>query len=142
MNKPETYIENARLVTRFFGTWPDFHSAEIISIFLDRNYPLIPKILIRFYAFAGKSKVNNDGHPKDKQHCLIDIDFSGVLENEMIHFNNINKLENIRFEKKQGVIICILSPLNGVKATIVAEKISIRQIREIQEDPKDMLDRY
>lgn len=142
MNKPETYIENSKLVTRFFGCWPDFHFSEVISIFLDRNYPLIPKILMRFYAFTGTSKVDNNGDPKEKKHCLIDMDFTGVLESEMIHFNNINRLESICFEKKQDVIICTLSPVNGVKAVIIAEKISVRQIRKIQEDPKDMLDRY
>lgn len=142
MSKPETYIENSRLVTDFFGHWPDFYLSEILSLFLDRNYPLTPRLFMKIYVFTGSSKVDDNGDPKLKKHCILDIEFLTIHKSDLSGFNNQNVVKRVTFEKSSEKVTCYILPDNGLKGIIISEKVAIRKIRKIKENPREMLDRY
>lgn len=139
---PEKYIEKAKLVTDFFGKWPDFHQAELISVFLYRNYPMEPKILMRVYAFEKIPAGLLPGKHKKARHCQIEFEFLGVKKNLLSGFNFINRYTEIKFSLQDEHVLCEFIPSSGAMLMIEAEKVRIRGLRKLVEDPKDTLDKF
>ena len=89
-----------RLVTDWFGCWPSFHDAEILSMHLDRE-PLTgdvgPSLTVRFHAFEMTREIDGDGRYKLEKHAIVTFDFDGVEELALRDFNYQNVIACLTF---------------------------------------------
>jgi len=142
MNQPEKFIEKSALVLEYFGHWPSFYHSEIISLFFYRNYPMLPKALMRIYVF--EKTLGSMIHPilGKTKHCLLELEFLELGENHFSEFNSFNKLAEIRFRQNMGRYFTEFLPVSGARIVLESGKIRIRSLKKIGEDPKDTLDKY
>lgn len=88
--EPYERIVNYRLVTDWFGRWPGFHDAEILSMVLDRK-PLEteagPSLTIRLHAFESTPETDDRGYCKLVKHAIITFEFGGIEEVALEGFN-------------------------------------------------------
>ncbi len=142
MAQPGTLIERSLLVTDFFGHWPGFYHAEIISVFLYRNYPMEPKMLMRLYAFEkSMGGLILPGFGKTK-HCLIEFEFLELRDTRLESFNAVNKLSAIHFTAEEESVRVEFVPASGTRISLLAGRIRVKSLRKINEDPKDTLDKF
>jgi hypothetical protein len=88
--EPYEHIINHKLVTDWFGRWPAFHDAEVLSTCLDRR-PLEngsgPSLTIRLHAFEMTGEVDERGHYKLVKHAIVTFEFAGMEEITLEGFN-------------------------------------------------------
>ena len=82
-------IEGAQQLHDWFGYWPTFHDAEIISLHLNRKNPSILKI----HTWEMTSEVDEAGHYVMAKDVVVDfmIDISGADDSlELYGFSHQN----------------------------------------------------
>ena len=82
------YVKNSELVTSIFGTWPSFHDAEIVSLFLTREGANAPVLDAQIHVFAATKEIDERGFYVLKHHTLVTLRFSRVLGDIQIKFFN------------------------------------------------------
>lgn len=91
--EPYDRIVNHKLVTDWFGRWPGFHDAEILSMVLDRK-PLEtgtgPSLTIRLHAFEPVAETDDRGYCKSVKHAIVTLEFAGMEEVTLEGFNSQN----------------------------------------------------
>ncbi len=76
-----TEIDGSKLIFDWFGYWPSFHDAEIISINLQRvssDDLQSSSLFALVHAFEMTSEVIETGHYKLIKHCVIEFEFVSV----------------------------------------------------------------
>jgi hypothetical protein len=116
--EPYEHIINHKLVTDWFGRWPAFHDAEILSMHLERR-PLEngsgPSLAVRLHAFEMTGDVDERGHYKLVKHAIITFEFDGMEEISLDGFNcqnviSVLVLEEATSEKGQPALdVCFWS---------------------------------
>ena len=95
-------VVNHRLITDWFGYWPSFHDAEVLSLYLDRR-PLEagpgPSLVVRVHTFEMTREVDDRGHYKFRKHAIITLEFDGVEEMSLDGFNGQNALAGLDLEE-------------------------------------------
>jgi hypothetical protein len=123
-------IPGALQLFDWFGYWPSFHDAEVLSIELNRIGPT----KIRVHAFAVTGAVDsNDSYVCDK-HCIVTLlleDLEGV---ELADFNQMNVLSSLRFQRGNNTFILTLGSIFGVGGSIKAKSVRIELTAGIPED--------
>jgi len=120
---PYEQIANHKLVTDWFGHWPSFHDAEVLSMHLDRK-PLEtrpgPSFVVRLHAFEMTPEVDERGYYKLTKHAIITLQFGGVDEISLDGFNCQNAVWQLDFaevvnQDKQPALGVSLSSSFGVR---------------------------
>ena len=91
--QPYEHIVDHKLITDWFGYWPSFHDAEILSMHLDRGpsgKEPGPSLLVRLHAFEPTSEVDERGYCKLRKHAIITLEFAGMDEIALDRFNSQN----------------------------------------------------
>ncbi len=101
-------IANSNLLTDFYGEWPSFHDAEVISIQLDRYEP---SLVASIYTFRMTSQIDDRGYYVLDRKAVVTFRFRDIVEPSIDGFNHQNvlfgltlkdisdhQLEDIRFE--------------------------------------------
>ena len=91
--EPYERVVGHKLVTDWFGYWPSFHDAEILSIHLDRE-PLGggvgPSLTVRVQAFEMTGQIDEDGCYRLQKQVIVAFDFDGIEELTLHDFNYQN----------------------------------------------------
>jgi hypothetical protein len=92
-------IFGAGLLTSSFGSWPDFHDAEITRLCLERAHPYErgPTLEIDVHTFEITPEVDKGGHYVLRHHVLVTLRFEGVQELVLEDFNNQNAIASLTF---------------------------------------------
>ena len=88
-------IDGFALVREWFGYWPSFHDAEIVSLSLDRNLPS----RLRVHAFHTMSEINAHGHYRTTKHAIVCFIFEEIQNLNLIHFINQNVISALVLSK-------------------------------------------
>lgn len=93
-------IENAELLTSYFGHWPDFHDAELLAIRLEttmqeRKASLEADIEVAEYS----PEVDEKGYYKDRRRCHTTLRFERVLDVALDGFAYQNVLDDIEIRE-------------------------------------------
>src|SRR6266571_6217124 len=115
-------IVGAQDLHDWFGYWPRFHDAEIVSLHLNRRGP--SSLLIHTWEMT--NKVEERGFYVLEKHVLVEFVLEDILELELGGFSNQNVVFGLDLKKKDAGFVCTLDPCYGLAGTIEAEKISIR----------------
>jgi len=129
-------VVNHNLITDWFGRWPSFHDAEVLSMYLDRR-PLEkgrgPSLVICLHAFEMTSEVDDRGYYKSDKHAIITLEFDGVEEIALDDFNCQNviwqlNLEDTVNQEGQPALGVFLSSSFGVGCTFHCTLARVKSI--------------
>ena len=94
-------IKNNERLTSIFGRWPSFHDAEVIWLRLDRRATSLgkgPTVETLIHTFEMTSEVDAAGFYGLRNHVLVHLRFSRVVESILDGFNHQNALLGIRIK--------------------------------------------
>ena len=121
-------VPGANAVVEWFGYWPNFHDAEVLSISLDR----VTGCRVSIHAFERTSEVDSSGHYILAKHAIVTFsmegfpgDESGVSNTRIESFNHQNVLSRASVRRRPEGYELVLEGCFGVDASIVCERISV-----------------
>ena len=121
-------IPGASDVTSWFGYWPTFHDAEVLSIHLDR----LCGCEVVIHAFHMTSEVDAVGRYVFTKHALVTFrlagfpqDEAGIVNTRIEGFNQQNVLSSASVQDRSGSYELRLEGIYGADCSIVCNKISV-----------------
>lgn len=121
VNEIAARVPGAHGLVEWFGRWPSFHDAEVVSIELNRTGASRVKV----HAFSMTSEVDSKGHYVTEKHVLISFLLHDVSNVDLCCFNHQNVISGLDLQKTADGYDLILEPCYGVEGHIVAAQIAI-----------------
>jgi hypothetical protein len=125
-NAPQ--IEGVDEIVKWFGYWPRFHDAEVLSISLDRW----TGSRVAIYAFERTSGVDSSGYYVTSKDAVITftlegfpVDAEGIVNTRIEYFNNQNVLMNAAIEILPQGYALMLQGVFGVTGQICGERVRV-----------------
>jgi hypothetical protein len=115
-------IAGAQELHDWFGYWPTFHDAEIVSLHLNRRSP--SSMLIHTWEMT--NKVDERGFYVMEKHAVVEFIFEDISELELGGFSHQNVIFGLNLDRKDAGFLLRLDPCYGLAGTIEAKKVSIR----------------
>src|SRR5713101_7493668 len=116
-------------VIAWFGYWPTFHDAEVLSIALNRSG--VSQVAI--HAWEITPEISASGHYILAKHAVVTFSLEGFPENEqgivnteVAHFNQQNVLSSARVNKRSGGHESVLEGIYGVHGRIACERMAVK----------------
>ncbi|MGD0509122.1 MAG: Imm50 family immunity protein [Terriglobales bacterium] len=106
----------------WFGYWPDFHDAEIISLHLNRK----GTSSLCVHAWDTTKEVDEKGHYVTAKHVVVEFIFENVSDLTLNDFSQQNVVSELDVEKIGSGFRLTLSPCYGLAGSIEAERMSLR----------------
>lgn len=121
-------IPGAQDVVAWFGYWPTFHDAEVLSISLDRQ----SGCRVSVHAFEMTAEVDGSGRYVLVKHAVVTFrmqgfpgDRSGISKTRIESFNNQNVLSSASVNSRPEGYELVLEGCHGVDGSIVCERMSV-----------------
>jgi hypothetical protein len=114
-------VPGAQNLFEFFGCWPSFHDAEVLSVELHRTGPS----KVRAHTWAMTDKVDADGHYVCEKHCVVTFSLEDLTKVEVLHFNDQNALSDLEFYRDNDEFVLSFHPGHGLQGSIRAKHIDI-----------------
>ena len=129
-------IVNHHFVTDHYGYWPEFHDAEIISVYCNRNAEnYSPSIEFKIQVSEITNKIIGT-HYKLIKHSIIEIELLDVVEMDMKGFNMQNVAFYIIFGQDSELLTMEVNPSYGLAAYVSARQIRIKKLEPKESDQK------
>jgi Immunity protein 50 len=123
-------IPGAQQLFDWFGYWPSFHDAEVLSVELNRSG--LSKV--RVHAFRATSDVNSKGHCVLDKHCIVTLLLDEIGGVDLADFNHQNAITRLGFERQKNAYVVTFYPAHGVTGTITAKNLSVEMTAGIPAD--------
>ena len=121
-------IPGAQDVIAWFGYWPTFHDAEVLSISFDR----LSGCLVSVHAFEMTTEVDRSGRYVLVKHAVVTfcmegfpVDKSGISNTRIEFFNCQNVLSSACVNRLPEGYELVLEGCHGVDGSIVCEHMSV-----------------
>ena len=121
-------IPGAEKVVEWFGYWPTFHDAEVLSIKLDRS----GGSNVSIHAFERTSEVDSRGYFPLWKHVIVTFamerflpDEQGITNTRIDFFNHQNVITDAWIETTPKGHTLRLDGIFGVDASITCEHLSV-----------------
>lgn len=114
-DRPAVQIAGEELLIQWFGKWPCFHDAEVISLFLARS----GESVIRIYPYYPEKPATVEFILSD----ISDIELADFSGQNVIHSLSIEKARN---QYDEDVFRLILAPCYGVAGRVDAGCMHVR----------------
>jgi len=121
MDEIQNEVAGAADLFRWFGYWPSFHDAEVVSIELNRT----GGSFVSVHTFERTKELTASGHFVCAKHVIVRF---RLQEIEILHlddFNHQNVLWDLELHKVEKGFELLLNECYGLRGTIVAKRISI-----------------
>jgi len=118
-------VTGAQQLHDWFGYWPTFHDAEVISLHLNRKNPSILKV----HTWEMTSEVDMTGHYVLAKDVVVDfvIDISAADDSlELYGYSHQNVIFGLAIDKDDSAYKLDIDPCYGLGGSIKADNISIR----------------
>ena len=118
-------VTGAQQLHDWFGCWPTFHDAEIISLHLNRRNPSILKI----HTWEMTKEVDQTGHYVMEKDVVVDFEIDVSNEDdslELYGFSHQNVIFGLAINKDDSAYKLDIDPCYGLGGIIKADNISIR----------------
>lgn len=120
--KPD--VPGADDVVRWFGQWPSFHDAEILSVRIERG----GRSVIRIHAWNPGTEKDAKGRFIREREAIVVFEFAGIkdvhLEGEDADRQNV--ISGLTVEKVQEGYRLGLGPCYGLAGEIVVAELTVR----------------
>lgn len=118
-------ITGADSVANWFGEWPSFHDAEIMTLHIDRERGAS---FMRVRAFTRSNRVDSDGHFIRERDALVVFEFTGIrsirIEGEDADVQNV--ISGLIVEDLNDGFRLSLGPCYGIAGEIVVKELTVR----------------
>jgi len=121
-------IPGAAEVIAWFGYWPTFHDAEVLSIVLNRSGESQVVIL----TWGTTPEIDPSGYFVQAKHAVVTFrmegfprDADGITRTEIACFNHQNVLSSAAVTKTQDCYELALDGIFGVGGSIFCERMSV-----------------
>ncbi len=114
-------VTGAADVVAWFGRWPSFHDAEIVSLCLNREAESILKI----HVFNTSSELTKSGHYKTGKHAIVVFSLTNILAMELSDFNHQNVISELILSRTTDGFLIELGCCYGLCGSIRAESIRV-----------------
>jgi hypothetical protein len=121
-------ITGAKDVLDWFGYWPTFHDAEVVSVSLDR----VRGCSVSIHAFQTTPEVDARGHYVTTKHAIVTFwlegfprNASGISRIRIEYFNQQNVLSSASVNRLPEGYELRLEGCYGVDGSIVCERMSV-----------------
>jgi hypothetical protein len=115
-------ITGAAELHDWFGYWPDFHDAEIMSLHLNRAGSSV----LRLHTWETSKEVDHQGNYVQKKHLVVELGLNNISELDLHDFNNQNVISGLIINRSDSGFRLQLGACYGLAGFVEAEKISIR----------------
>jgi len=117
-------------LTRWFGSFPSFHDAEVTWMMLDRS----KQSRIAIHAFEETDKVDSRGFGVCTKHAIVTFVLEGIVDATVEGFNRQNVLNGLSFDRTAEGFRLVLEGSHGANATLNAERVQIELQPGIPDD--------
>lgn len=114
-------IGGAAELSAWFGCWPSFHDAEIVSLSLNREG--VSTLQLRTWRLT--EKVVDRGFYVQEKQVIVNLRMEGILGLSLVDFNHQNVIFGLSLSRIEGGFEIVLDPCYGVSGTITARKLSL-----------------
>lgn len=121
---PDRNLQNvpgAQDLVTWFGDWPSFHDAEVLSIHLNRCSASI----VRIFTWLKANEINDRGYFGATKHVLVTFVLEGIQTVQLDDFNHQNVISGLSLDKTEAGYRLILHPCFGAQGVLDAEQIRI-----------------
>ena len=115
-------IHGASELRDWFGYWPSFHDAEIISLHLNRR----GSSSLRVHTWEMTKEVDEKGHYVLAKHVVVEFILETVSGLSLNGFNHQNVIFGLEVEKIDSGFRLTLDNCYGLAGSIEAERMSLR----------------
>ena len=105
----------------WFGYWPTFHDAEIVSLKLNRS----SESRLKIHAFHTCSELNERGHYKTTKHAVVSFILDDVRDLNLIQFSSQNVISGLVLSKLNEGYSIELRCCYGLCGSLTAMSIRI-----------------
>jgi hypothetical protein len=123
-------VPGAQQLSEWFGSWPTFHDAEVLSIELNRT----GASRVRVHAFRMTSAVDSRGFYVSDKHCLVTFFLDDITALDLANFNAQNALFGLEFRRENNEFLLTFDPSHGLEGTIKARSVKIEMTPGIPSD--------
>jgi len=114
-------VPGAAELVSWFGSWPSFHDAEVLSVMLDRS----AETVVRIHAFRMTKALNATGHFVCDHHVIVSFFLSELENNNLSAFNHQNVIGGLDLQRAANGFELKLYPCYVVDATFSARSVRI-----------------
>jgi hypothetical protein len=122
-------IPGAEDVVRWFGYWPVFHDAEVLSITLNRS----TGAMVEIHTFERTAELDTRGFYVLAKHAIVtfilegfSLNQDGIATTRIDYFNHQNVLSSAGVEKTAEGYKLVLEGCFGVDGVIGGENLSVK----------------
>ena len=105
----------------WFGSWPSFHDAEVLSIELRRS----GLSSLSVHAWEMTSDIDPQGFYVLRKHVVVTFSFDGISDLQLADFSSQNVISGLNLQQLDDGFELSMSPCYGVSGYIRAKRISI-----------------
>lgn len=114
-------LPGAQALIEWFGRWPSFHDAEILSVSLDRT----GTSCIRLHTWDLTGEVDAKGYYLLRNHVVVSFLLDDVADLELVGFSHQNVISGLTVERAQEGFKLLLGPCYGLAGTLTARAIRV-----------------
>jgi len=118
---PPVHVAGASELVSWFGYWPSFHDAEVLSIHLNRSGESAVAIL----TWHTTNRVDERSYFIDTKHFIVTFILEGIQAVQLADFNHQNVISGLSLEETAAGFRLTLHPCFGAQGAIEAEHVTI-----------------
>jgi hypothetical protein len=117
-------VEGAKSLYEWFGYWPSFHDAEVISLHLNRR----GSSSLTLHTWEMTKDVDDKGYYVLAKHVVVEFAMKDVVGLSLNGFSNQNVIFGLGIERTENGYRLTLDDCYGIAGDLEAKDISIRLI--------------
>jgi hypothetical protein len=105
----------------WFGEWPSFHDAEVLSLELNRAG--VSRIHVHYWNRT--ANISLEGRRNVDNHCVVTFLLEEISFLELADFSGQNVISELQIQKQEAGYRLELSPCYGLAGYLVAKSIRV-----------------
>lgn len=114
-------VGGAAELEAWFGYWPTFHDAEVLSLVLERK----GSSRLRVHTWHLTNQPDESGCYVLSKHIVVSFILENVTDCDLGAFNHQNVLSSLRLEREPQGYKLSLDPCYGLNGSIMTERVLI-----------------
>jgi hypothetical protein len=108
-------------VIAYFGAWPSFHDAEVVSLELNR----VGTSILRVHTFATTGELNSRGQFITHKHAIVSFSLDEIVTIQLDGFNHQNVIFGLAISNVSEGYEIVLDPCYGLSGRIVGKQLRV-----------------
>jgi hypothetical protein len=114
-------VAGAKVLLRWFGKWPGFHDAEVLSLELNR----VGTSCVRIHTWEMSNEIDAKGFYVQRKHVIVSFFLDRLKNIELSEFSSQNVIFGLSVTRSAEGMQLLLDPSYGVGGTLTAEAIRV-----------------